>query len=68
MSDRPETPVLDHAFYKIMLKRRTALIAVLLGLAALLLVLNIALGSSPISLGEVFRVLLTGTGTGGTTC
>ncbi|NLJ55707.1 MAG: iron ABC transporter permease [Firmicutes bacterium] len=47
-----------------MLKRRTALIAVLLGLAALLLVLNIALGSSPISLGEVFRVLLTGTGRG----
>ncbi|NMB34711.1 MAG: iron ABC transporter permease [Firmicutes bacterium] len=64
MPDKAETPLPDHSFYGLMLRRRTAIIAILLGLALLLLVLNIAIGSSSISLVEILKALLTGEGRG----
>ena len=64
MPVKAKTPVPDHFFYDLMLKRRTVIIAVLLGLAAVLFLLNISLGSSPIPLGEIFKVLFIGKGQG----
>ncbi|MEW9122399.1 MAG: iron ABC transporter permease [Thermotaleaceae bacterium] len=54
----------EYSFYDLMLKRRTALIAVLLGITLTLFVLNISIGSSNISLPEIFKTLITGKGQG----
>lgn len=64
MAMRNTDPVCNQAYYENMIRRRTALIAVLLGLVFILLVLNISIGSSDIALTEVFRVLISGSGTG----
>lgn len=54
----------SHLFYTLLIKRRTTLILFLLAFTFCLFILNISIGSSPISLGEIFRVILTGKGQG----
>jgi iron complex transport system permease protein len=53
-----------HSFYDLMIKRRTALTLVLLAFALILFILNISIGSSPISLAEICQIILTGEGQG----
>ena len=54
----------NRSFYDLMIKRRTALTVVLLIFVLFLFLINISIGSSPISLGEILKVLLTGKGQG----
>lgn len=64
MTDEKYSLPNEYSFYDLLLKRRTALIAVLLGITLTLFILNISIGSSNISLPEIFKTLITGKGQG----
>lgn len=64
MFRRESTEPLNPSFYRNMVRKRTAVILLLIIFTAVLFIFNISIGSSPISLGEIFRVLTIGEGQG----
>lgn len=64
MTDKNYNSSYDYSFYGAMLKRRTIFIMILGFMVFMLFMLNISIGSSKISLLEIFKSLLTGKGQG----
>jgi len=64
MNDRLRMSKGNHDFYNQLIRKRILLLILLLTIVLVLFVLNISIGSSPLSLKEIFRVIFTGQGEG----